>query len=162
MKPVWFLPLLFLALAIPVRGQTKLPSKVDSLLQSASEALNNYQQQIAPDIHCADETEEPLRYACEVFLERLNSDVQDAATKIATYRQLTTPQSVDLFDIYEDFHGIMDDVRLLAAYSESYELHSQHNHDLFADTHNNFVKLTPWFGSVVRDSIQQTDKCSAP
>ena len=46
MKPVWFLPFVFLALAIPVRGQTKLPSKVDSLLRSASERLNDYQQQL--------------------------------------------------------------------------------------------------------------------
>jgi len=162
MKPVWFLPFVFLALAIPVRGQTKLPSKLDSLLRSASERLNDYQQQIAPDIRCADETEEELRYACGVYLEKLNSAVQDAATKIANYRQLATPQSADLFDIYEDFHRIMDNVQLLAAHSDSYEPHSQHNHDLFADTYNNFVKLTPQFRSVVRDSIQQTDKSSAP
>jgi hypothetical protein len=157
MKPGWFFPLLFLALAIPVRGQAKLPSEADSLLRSASESLNRYQQ-IAPEIHCADETEEALRYACGVYLEKLNSDVQDAATKIANYRQLTTPQSVDLFGIYEDFHRIMGDVELLAAHSEAHELHSQNNHDLFAKTYNNFVKLTGWFGSVVRESIQQTDK----
>jgi hypothetical protein len=164
MKPVWFLPLFFLTFAIPARGQSKQPpSKVDSLLRSASDRLNNYQQQIAPDIHCADETEEALRYACEVYLKKLNDAVQDAATNIANYRQVTTPQTVDLFDIYEDFHRILFNAELLAAHSDSYELHSQHNHELFADTYNNFIKLTGWFGSVMRDGIKQADRrCADP
>jgi hypothetical protein len=88
----------------------------------------------------------------------LNGAVQDAATKIANYRRLTTPQTVDLFDIYEDFHRIMENVELLEASSEARELHSQLNHNLFAETYNNFVKLTPWFGNVVREGIQQADK----
>jgi hypothetical protein len=161
MKPAWSFLVLLLAFAIPVEGQAKPASDVDSLLRSASERLDHYQQQIAPDIRCADENEEALRFACEVYLEKVNSAVQDAATKIADYRGLTSPQSVNLFDIYEDFHRIMDNLELLAAYSEAHELHSQRNHDLFTDSYNNFIKLTGWFGDVVRERIEQTDQCSA-
>jgi hypothetical protein len=158
MKLVWFLPLLFLTLAIPVRGQSKVPSKVDSLLTAASEHLNDYQQHIAPNIRCGDETDVELRAACGVYLEKANSAAQDAATKISNYSQLASPQNADLFDIYEDFHRIMEYVQMLAASSDAYELHNQQNHVHIAETYNDFVKLTPWFGGIVRESIQQADK----
>ena len=87
----------------------------------------------------------------------LGRDVQEADEKITHYRQLSNPQVVDLFDIYELFHRIMDGVQALACAQEFY---GEHNQQLFAQAYNNFVKLTGWFGSVVREAIRDAPKCS--
>jgi hypothetical protein len=41
------------------------------------------------------------------------------------------------------------------------ELYGEHNRVLFAEAYNNFVKMDGWFGSEVRDGIQNAEKGSA-
>lgn len=39
-------------------------------------------------------------------------------------------------------------------------LYGEHNQQLFAEAYNTFVKITGWFGGVVRDTIEDGGKCS--
>ena len=87
----------------------------------------------------------------------LGRDVQDAKEKIASYRQLSAPQPVDLFDIYEGFQKIMDGVGNLGYAGE---LYSERNRALFAQAYNNFVKITLWFAGEVRNTMQGAEKRS--
>jgi hypothetical protein len=148
--------LLVFAFAVPIHGQVRPQARVDSLLQAASDALDHYQQ-LAPAIHCEDATEKTLRDSCKIVLEMLARDVQDAKGKIAHYRQLSTPQPVDLFDIYQVLQQIMGGVGNLGYAAE---LYGEHNRMLFAEAYNNFVKMDAWFGNEVRDTMQDTEKRS--
>ena len=149
--------LLLFAFAVPCHGQVQPRDRVSSLLQGVSDSLNHYQQ-LAPAINCEDATEKTLRDSCAIVLEMLGRDAHDAKEKIAHYRQLSTPQFVDLFDIYQVFHQIMEGVSNLGYAAE---LYGEHNRVLFAEAYNNFVKMDGWFGSEVRDAIQNAEKGSA-
>jgi hypothetical protein len=144
--------LLVFALAVRVHGQ----APVDPLLRAASKSLDHYQQ-LAPGIHCEDATKTEFRDACKIALETLGTRVQEAKAEIARYRQSSAPQVVDLFDAYQTFRRVMDGVESLDCGSEFY---GEHNKQLFAEAYNNFVKVTGWFGNVVRETIQDADKCS--
>jgi hypothetical protein len=98
------------------------------------------------------------RDSCAIVLEMVGRDAHDAKEKIARYRQLSTPQLVHLFDIYQVFHQIMESVSNLGYAAE---LYGEHNRVLFAEAYNNFVKMDGWFGSEVRDAIQNAEKGSA-
>ena len=66
MKLHRLLPALLLsAFTIPVCGQARPLSEVDSLLNAASKALDHWQQ-LAPDIHCEDATQTQFRDACKI------------------------------------------------------------------------------------------------
>jgi hypothetical protein len=158
MNPRRLLPVLLLAFifAVPIHAQVRAQARIDSLLQAARNALYRYQQ-LAPAIHCEDATEKTLRDSCKIVLEMLGRDVQDAKEKIASYRQLSTPQPVDMFDIYEVFQKIMDGVGNLGYAGE---LYGERNRALFAEAHNNFVKITLWFGVEVRNTMQGAEKRS--
>jgi hypothetical protein len=158
MNPHRLLPMLLLAFtfAVPIHSQVRPQPRTDSLLQAASEALDHYQQ-LAPAIKCEDATEKTLRDSCKIVLEMLGRDVQDAKEKIASYRQLSTAQPVDLFDIYEVFQKIMDGVGNLGYAGE---LYGERNRALFAEAYNNFVKITLWFGGEVRNTVQGGEKRS--
>ena len=150
MNPQRLLPvLLAFTFAVPIHAQVR-PARIDSLLQAASKALDHYQQ-LAPAINCEDATEKTLRHSCRTVLEMLGRDVQDAKEKIASYRQLSTPQPLDLFDIYQVFEQIMGGVGSLGYAGE---LYGERNRGLFAEAYNNFVKITGWFGSEVRNTMQ--------
>ena len=149
--------LLLFALAVPSHGQVQPRDRVSSLLQGVSDSLDHYQQ-LAPAINCEDATEKTLRDSCAIVLEMLGRDAHDAKEKIAHYRQLSTPQLVDLFDIYQVFQQIMDGVSNLGYAAE---LYGEHNRVLFAEAYNNFVKMDGWFRSEVRDAIQNAEKGSA-
>lgn len=157
MKPHRLLPvLLAFTVAVPIHAQVRPQARIDSMLLAASKALDHYQQ-LAPAIHCEDATEKTLRDSCEIVLEMLGRDVEDAKEKIARYRQLSTPQPVDLFDIYEVLQQIMGGIGNLG-YAE--ELYGERNRGLFAEAYNNFVKITGWFGSEVRNTMQGAEKRS--
>lgn len=149
--------LLLFAFAVPSHGQVQPQDRVSSLLQGVSDSLDHYQE-LAPAIHCEDATEKTLRDSCKIVLEMLGRDAHDAKEKIAHYRQLSTPQLVDLFDIYQVFHQIMEGVGNLGYAAE---LYGEHNRVLFAEAYNNFVKIDAWFGSEVRDAIRNAEKGSA-
>lgn len=148
--------LLMFASTVPVHAQPRTQHEVDSVLQGASLSLENYRE-IARGINCDDVTGQTFRYSCQVTLEMLAKDVKEADGRIMHYRQLSNPQAVDLFDIYEVFHKIMDGVGTLGATQEFY---GEHNRQSFAQAYNNFVKLMAWFGNVVRETIRDTSKCS--
>ena len=149
--------LLLFAFVVPSHGQVQPQNRVGSLLQGVSDSLDHYQQ-LAPAINCEDATEKTLRDSCKTVLEMLGRDAHDVKEKIAHYRQLSTPQLVDLFDIYQIFHQIMEGVTYLGYPAE---LYGEHNRMLFAEAYNNFVKMDGWFGSEVRDAIQDAEKRSA-
>lgn len=156
MKLRLFPALLLFAFVIPVCGQAQPRSEVDSLLQAATKALDHYQQ-LSPAIHCEEATTTEFRYDCKITLEDLRTRVQEANAKIVHYRQLSTPQVVDLFDAYEAFRRVMAGVESLNCAAEFY---GKHNQQLFAEAYNTFVKINGWFGGVVRDSIRDAEKCS--
>jgi hypothetical protein len=145
--------LLVFALAVPADGR----EPVGPLLQAASKALDQYQQNLAPGFHCEDATTTESREACKITLETLGARVQEAKAEIARYRQLSSPQPVDLFDAYQAFRRVMELVESFTGASESY---GERNRQLSAETYNSFVKITGWFGGVMRDTIRDADKCS--
>jgi hypothetical protein len=153
MKPhLLFAVSLIFALAIPAHGR----EPIDPLLQAASKALDHYQE-LAPGIHCEDATTRDLRDDCKIALDDLKSRVQEANAEIARYRRLPNPQAVDLFDTYQVFRRVMVGVDRLnfAPY-----FYGEHNQQLFAEAYNTFVKITGWFGGVVRETIEDAGKCS--
>jgi len=153
MKPrLLFAVSLMFALAIPAHAR----EPVDPLLQAASKALDHYQQ-LAPGIHCEDATTKDLREACKISLDDLKGRVQEANAEIARYRRLPDPQAVDLFDTYQVFRLVMDGVDRL---NFSPDFYGAHNRQLFAEAYNTFVKITGWFGGVVRETIEDAGKCS--
>lgn len=147
---------LLLAFAIPVCGQVQSPGEVDSLLKAASKALDHWQQ-LAPDIRCEDATQNQFRDACTIDVQSMAERVQEAKAEIAHYRQLPTPQLVDLFDAYQSFGRVTEVAENMNCAPDSY---SEHNRQLFAEAYNTFVKVNGWFGGVVRTRIQNAAKCS--
>ena len=147
---------LLLAFATPVCAQVQSPSEVDSLLKAASKALDHWQQ-LAPDIRCEDATQTQFRDACTTNVQTMGERVQEARAEIAHYRQLPTPQLVDLFDAYQSLGRVMDVVGNMNCAPDSY---GEHNRQLFAQAYNTFVKINGWFGGVVRTRIQNAAKCS--
>lgn len=157
MKPHRLLPgLLLFAFTIPITGQVQSRPAVDSLLKAASNALDRYQQQLAPAVHCDEATATDFRDACKIGLKMLGDRVWEARAAIAHYRQLSTPRAVDLFDTYQNFRRVWAEVENLDALAE---IGGEHDEQILADTSNNFVKVTGWFGAVVRQSIQDAQKC---
>ena len=78
MKLHRLLPALLLsAFTIPVCGQARPLSEVDSLLNAASKALD-HRQQLAPDIHCEDATQTQFRDACKIDVLAMGERVQEA------------------------------------------------------------------------------------
>ncbi len=152
MKRHLLLPIL-LAFALTVAAQAREP--INPLLQAADKALAHYQQ-LAPNLHCEDATTKELSDDCKIALEMLQDRVQEAKAKIASYRRLPNPKAVDLFDTYESFRRVMDGVTSLNCEPDSY---GEHNQQLFAEAYNTFVKITAWFGGVVRDTIEDAEKC---
>jgi hypothetical protein len=108
-------------------------------------------------LFCDDATTTDLRDACKIALDDLKSRVQEANAEIARYRRLPNPQAVDLFDTYQVFRRVMDGVDRLNFAPDFY---GAHNVQLFAEAYNTFVKITGWFGSVVRETIEDAGKCS--
>ena len=138
--------LLALALAAPAYGH----EPVDPLLKAATGALDHYQQ-IAPGIRCEAAATKESRESCKITLGGLGTRVEEARAQIAHYRGLSTPQAVDLFDAYESFRRVMD---LLESVNFAPESYGEQNRLLFAQAYNTFVKITGWFGGVVREAIQ--------
>jgi len=145
--------LLVFTFTAALSGQLPPKARIDSPLQAASKALDHYQT-LAPSIRCDHANEKTLRDSCNIVLEMLGRDVQDAKKKIARYRALATPQPVDLFDIYEIFQNILGEISELGYVGD---LYGESNRILFAEAYNSFVKMTGWFGVEVRNTLQ----CSA-
>jgi hypothetical protein len=130
-------------------GKVPTKARIDSLLKGASKALDHYQT-LAPSIRCNHAHEKTLRDSCNIVLEMLGRDVQDAKENIARYRALATPQPVDLFDIYEILQKIMGGISEL---QYGGYLYGESNWALFAEAYNSFVKMTAWFGVEVRNTL---------
>lgn len=141
--------LLVFAFTGALPGQVPTKARIDSLLKGASKALDHYQT-LAPSIRCDHANEKTLRDSCNIVLEMLERDVQHAKENIARYRALATPQSVDLFDIYEIFQRILGGVSELGYAGD---LYGESNRVLSAEAYNNFVKITLWFGGEVRNTL---------
>lgn len=147
---------LLFAFAVPICGQVQQPHEIDSLLKAASKALDHWQQ-LAPNIHCAEATQTEFRKACEISVRTMGERVQEADAQIARYRQLSTPEVVDLFDAYESFRRVWEVAEDMNCAPDFY---GEHNSKVFAEAWNTYVKVTGWFENVVRDSIQDAAKCS--
>jgi hypothetical protein len=150
-----FTPFLLFAFVIPLCAQVQSRSEIDSLLQAANKALDHYQQ-LAPGIHCEEATKAEFRDTCKIGLETLEERVQEARTEIARYRRSSAPPAVNLFDAYEIFRRVMVELEDLNSLPDFY---GERNQQLFAEAYNTFVKITAWFGGVVRDSIRDAEKC---
>ena len=137
--------------AVPALGR----EPVDPVLQAASEALQNYQQ-LASRIHCEDATTVDLVQVCKERLESLGMRVQEAQTAIVRYRQFSSPQVVDLFDAYQAFRRVMEEVDGLVAASDFY---GERIRSHLPEVYNSFAKITGWFGNVVRETVRDTVKC---
>jgi hypothetical protein len=146
--------LLAFASSILICAQVQEPHEVDSLLKAVSKALDHWQQ-LAPEIHCNDAKQSDFRKACELNVQTMGERVQKAEMEIARYRQRSAPEVVDLFDAYESFRRVM-----VAAgdMNSAAQIYGEHNRKVIAETYNTYVKVTAWFGGVVRDSIQSATK----
>jgi hypothetical protein len=156
MKHSLFLACLLFAFAIPVRSQVQRLPEVDSLLNAASKALDHWQE-LAPEIHCDNATQTQLREDCRTNVLSMGERVQEAKAAIAHYRQLSMPQAVDLFDAYQSFRRVMEVAEQMNCAPDFY---GEQNRRVFAEAYNTCVKVNGWFGGVVRDSIQNAQKCS--
>ncbi|HET9408910.1 MAG TPA: hypothetical protein VFO39_16830 [Candidatus Sulfotelmatobacter sp.] len=137
--------------AVPALGR----EAVDPVMQAASAALQNYQQ-LASRIHCEDATTTDLGQVCKERLESLGMRVQEAQAAIARYGQFSAPPVVVLFDAYQAFRRVMEEVEGLVAASDFY---GERTRPHLAEVYNSFVKITGWFGNVVRETIRDADKC---
>lgn len=126
------------------------------MLEAANKALDHYQE-LAPGIHYEEATKTELRAAGKIGLETLEERVREARNEIARYRQSSTPLAVNLFDAYQVFRRVMIKLEALNSVPDFY---GEWNQQLFAEAYNTFVKITGWFGDVVRDSIRDAEKCS--
>jgi hypothetical protein len=144
--------LLVFFVAVPAQGR----EPVNLLLQATTQALDHYQQ-LASGIHCEDATTTEVGQVCKERLEGVGMRVREAQRAIARYRQFSTPEVVDLFDAYQAFRRVMEEIESLVAASDFY---GEQNRPHFAEIYNSFVKITGWFGNVLRETIQDADKCS--
>lgn len=151
------LRLLPVLLLFVLSGRARGREPVDLVLQAASQAIDQYQQKLAPGFHCEDVTTTSVREDCKNIVRGLGERVEEAKAGILRYRQRSGPEPVDLFDAYQSFRRVMELVESLTAASESY---GERNRQLSSETYNSFVKITGWFGGVVRETIQDADRCS--
>lgn len=125
--------------------------KIDLLLQRESEALDRYQQQIAPAIRC-DYTDKHVRQACNDMLTRVRDEAQQAKYRIAEYRTSGNRQPTDLFDTYVDLQRLLQDITVFNIEGEFW---GNRNREPLAAGYNDFVKLTEvWFTGEMRDTIR--------
>lgn len=155
MKLQQLFPVLLL-FTFPVCAQVQSQPEVNSLLMTASNALDHWQQ-LAPQIRCDDVIRTQSRKDCPSVVLGMGERVQEAKAQIVTYRQLSAPQPVDLFDAYESFRRVMELAETMPSVLDSY---GEHNQQVLAETYNTFVKVNGWFGGVVRSSIENAARCS--
>jgi hypothetical protein len=65
--------------------------------------------------------------------------VQEAKAEIARYRQLTSPQAVDLFDAYQSFRRVLEVTENMNCAPDSY---GEHNRRVFAEAYKRSLKST--------------------
>jgi hypothetical protein len=117
-------------------------------------AVREFRRQSPDDI--GPHSEKEFSDACGIALEDLKSRVQGADAETGSYRRLSNPQAVNLFDAYEAFRRVMDGVDRL---NFAADFHGEHNQVLFAEAYSTFVKITGWFGRC-EGAIQDAGKCS--
>jgi hypothetical protein len=93
--------------------------------------------------------------AWKIALEDLKSRVQ-ANAEIGRYPRLSNPQVFDLFDTYQAFRRVMDGVDRLNFVADFDGTQS----GAIRRGLQHVVKITGWFGDVVRETIQDAGKCS--
>ncbi len=133
--------------AVPTRGQTQRPSRAAEAVREASGSLDRYQA-LAASFQC-DENEPNLRNECTGTLKALSERVENARRKIAAY-ETSRRRAVALFDVYQAFQDIGEMTDQMAHQSDSY---NEQDREISAEVYNNFVKITMWLGSEVRDSL---------
>jgi len=138
------------AAALPIDAQTEADQEIHSLLDRASSSLDRYKV-LALAVRCDETIRQTLRDSCRDNMLMLADRVEEAKEKLAHYNQLTVPGPVDLFDVYEAFHRIMEGIQ---ATGQPQGLYGEHDQRAFAKIYNNFVKVTGWFGGVVRHEIE--------
>ncbi len=136
---------------VPIHVQAESQARINVSLEAASKALDHYRDQIAPTLHCEEAIEKTLRDTCWNLLRALDQNLHDAREKIADYRRLPNPKTVDLYDIQQVFQGIMTAVERFGYEPERYGEHFRPWH---VAIYNNFVKITLWLGEEVRSSIR--------
>jgi len=140
-------------LALPTYAQKQSRQEIDSLLDGANQSLDRYPE-LASDVRCDEATRQSLRDSCKEDMEMLAERVHEAKENLARYRHSPAPAVVDLFDIYERFHKIMEGSEVAQLPVEFY---GEHNQRAFARIYNNFVKVTAWVGGLVRNQIQNVE-----
>jgi len=136
---------------VPIHVQAESQARINVSLEAASKALDHYRDHIAPTLHC-EEGVKTLRDTCWNQLRALDQNLHDAREKIADYRRLPNPRTVDLYDIQQVFQGIMTAVERFGYEPERYGEHFRSWH---AAAYNNFVKIAGWLADEVRSSIRE-------
>jgi hypothetical protein len=138
------------AVAVPINAQTESEQEIHSLLERAGSSLDRYKE-LAADVRCDETIRQSLRDSCRDNIAMLADRVEEAKEKLTRYNQLPAPGLVDLFDIYDAFHRIMEGIQ---ATGQPQGLYGERDQRAFAKIYNNFVKVTGWFGGVVRHEIE--------
>ncbi len=134
---------------------TQLHQRIDVLLQRESEALDHYQQQVAPTIRC-EYADSSIRQICHDMLTKLRDEAQQARREIVRYRASSSRQPINLFDIYVDLRSLLEDIQILAIEDE---FNGNRNHDALAEGYNSFTKLTGvWFTGEIRETMRNLDR----
>ena len=129
-------------------SQTK--DRIDLLLRRESEALDHFQQQVAPAIRC--DADNSIRETCHDMLTKLREEAQKAQREIARYRASSARQPVDMFDIYVDLRSLREDILILCVEDE---FNGNRNREALAEGYNGFVKLTDvWFTGEMREMMR--------
>lgn len=141
---------------LPLQAEPAASDDLKSLLDRASDSLESYPR-LAAAIHCDDSrAPQVLRRDCKIWLMTLSTDVEAAKQSIGRYRQISQPKAVNLFDSYQAFHRLMEDIE---SFTSTSQLFGQQNRNGFAKLYNNFVKVDGWFGGVVRQAVENEDRC---
>ena len=124
--------------------------EIDMLLLAETQALERYEQELAPEIRC--EYVKNVRQTCHDMLIKTREDAERAKDAIARYQTYGARQPVDLFDAYLAARTVLEDIQTLALVDE---YNGKINQVILAKSYNSFIKITDaWFTGEMRDTIR--------
>lgn len=125
------------------------PQEIDRLLLGESQALERYEQDLAPAIRC--DSLKNARQSCRALLIKITDDAEQAKQAISRYQTYGGRQPVDLFDTYIILRTVLEDIEILALVDE---FNGHGNREPISAAYNSFIKITgAWFTGEIRKTI---------
>lgn len=137
------------------RASRKQQQNIDLLLLRETHALDRYDEEVAPGIHC-NYYRADVRQSCKDILAKISDDAENARRAIVQYRTSVSRQAVVLFDAYVDLTDLLHGIETLSIIDD---LNGAPNRNSIATGYNSFVKLTDaWFTGELRETLRDTNQ----